>query len=108
MTATAALESLGKDIGRVLFNPDRVRSRAVKIVSLTISPTEQLSTFSFVLKAYGLKTLLGIRGVVHTTSDSVIVLEAPTTSVSAGTVTVTLGTTGGNSKVRHYIIIGEV
>lgn len=108
MTATAALASLGKDIGRVLFDPDRVRSRAIKMVSLMVSPTDQGSTFSFKLSAYGLTTLIGIRGVAHTTADSVIVLEAPTTSVSEGTVTITVGTTGGSSKARHYIITGEV
>jgi len=53
----------------------------------------------------GIKRLLGVRGWRHTTEDSVIVRETPTTAVVNGILTITLGSTG-NSQKRAFLISG--
>lgn len=57
-------------------------------------------------KRFGITRLLGIKGFAHTTLNSVIVTENPTTTVDNGILTATLGSTGGASKVRMLMIVG--
>jgi len=57
-------------------------------------------------KQFGINRLLGIKGFGHTTLNSVIVTENPTTAVENGILTATLGSTAGASKVRVLMIVG--
>ncbi len=57
-------------------------------------------------KQFGIKRLLGIKGFGHSTLNSVIVTENPTTVVSNGILTATLGAVAGADKVRVLMIVG--
>lgn len=57
------------------------------------------------LTAYGGLYLKHIRGCVHSTANSILIEEAPTTAVSAGTLTITLGGSGANNLVRVYRVL---
>ncbi len=63
-------------------------------------------TIAVPLKNYGIKSLLDIKGTVHTTANSVLVAEAPTTSVSSGTLTITIGGSSVDNKIRVYTVVG--
>ena len=56
---------------------------------------------------FGISTLLGIHGWVHTTTGSVVAIESPTTSVTSGVLTVTVGGSEVSDKLRVYEILGE-
>lgn len=56
------------------------------------------------LTDYGATTVVGILGFVETTAGSVVVQEQPTTAVSSGTLTITVGGSSVTSKVRNYIV----
>ena len=60
-------------------------------------------TIAVDLSDYGAEGIDWIRGFVHSTEDSVLVDEAPTTSVTTGTLTITIGTTLANKK-RTYLV----
>jgi len=60
-------------------------------------------TFTFTLSKAGATTIIGVEGWIATTSGSVVVAEAPTTSVTTGTLTVTVGGSTDN-KERFYIL----
>ena len=63
-------------------------------------------TFTLILANYGVTTIEGITGYVHTATDSVVAEEAPTTSVTTGTLTVAVGGTAVTAK-RVYKIEGD-
>lgn len=63
---------------------------------------DSTDTFTVDLTKYG--SFSGIIGFVHTTTGSVVVQEQPTTSVSSGTLTVTVGGSSVTGKIRHYWI----
>ncbi len=63
-------------------------------------------TIAVDIAIYGMSTLLGVLGYIHTTEDSVVVQEQPTTAVSGTTVTLTVGGSTDNKK-RFYKIIAE-
>ena len=67
---------------------------------------DDADTFTVDLSAYGATKLLGISGWIATTSGSVVAAEAPTTSVTTGTLTVTVGGSTDN-KERYYRIYVE-
>ena len=60
-------------------------------------------TLSVDLSKYGCNALLGIIGFEHTTVNSVVVQEQPTTTMSGSTVTITVGGTAATG-ARHYLI----
>ena len=70
----------------------------------TAATADSDDTIAFALSTYGAKTIEGITGYVHTTEDSIIIAEAPTTSVTTGTLTVTLGGSSQDDKKRCYRI----
>ena len=73
----------------------------------TTTAAESDDTFTIILKNYGVTTIEAITGWVHTTEDSIIVEEAPTTSVTTGTLTVTVGGSSVDDKKRVYLIRGD-
>lgn len=61
--------------------------------------------FSITLADYGLTNVKSIIGFTHSTSNSVIITEDPTTVVAAGVLTVTVGGSTDNNK-RAFLIGG--
>ena len=76
------------------------------VIVKTPATADDNDTIALVLETYGISELLFVRGWVFSTVDSVVVAEAPTTSVTTGTLTVTLGAVGGANKVRVLEIVG--
>jgi len=62
-------------------------------------------TQTVTLSDYGITTLYFVKGYTHTTEGSVIIEEAPTTSVSEGVLTITVGGSTDN-KARAFLIGG--
>ena len=77
-----------------------------KIVITTPATADTGDTIDVTLASYGIGTLLGIDGYVHTTENSVMVAEDPTTSVTTGTLTITIGGSTVSDKKRVYELIG--
>lgn len=73
----------------------------------TYNEADSDDTFTVILQNYGITTIEAITGYQHTTEDSVITEEAPTTSVSSGTLTVTVGGSSNDDKKRVYRIVGD-
>ena len=85
-----------------------INSPGVKqIFATTPATADSGDTFDVVLAKHGVNTFVSISGVVHTTENSVIVGEEPTTSVTTGTLTVTVGGVAANDQKRVYTILGQ-
>jgi len=56
-------------------------------------------------KKFGITRLLGITGWTHSTTDSVVIEEAPTTAVINNVLTITVGGSTDNKK-RFFIVYG--
>ena len=56
------------------------------------------NTIAITLADYGITTVLGIHGYTHTTDGTVVVVEAPTTAVASGVLTITIGGTSANQR----------
>lgn len=93
--------SSGCTIREVLPNPGVV---CIKIE--TAATVDDGDTIAVTLADYGMKTLEGVIGFIHTTTDSVIVQEQPTTSVTSGVATITVGGSTDDKK-RVYFLFGD-
>ncbi len=70
------------------------------------STTSELTAHTVNIKEeFGMDRVLGILGNAHTTEDSVIVTEAPTTIVNNGVLEIRVPASNDNVK-RVYLIIG--
>jgi len=80
----------------------------VRIIVPTAATANSGDTFTVTLSQHGISPtgLIGVLGWVHTTANSVVVQEQPTTSVAAGVLTVTVGGSSVTNKGRYYEIIG--
>ena len=78
-----------------------------RIILTTSADAAEGQTVAVTLANYGISKLLFVQGWVQTTANSVVVGEAPTTAVSSGVLTITIGTGGGSSKVRVFEIMGS-
>lgn len=76
-----------------------------KIVLETANTADTADTIAVDMSDYGCATLLGVVGYVHTTEDSVIVEEAPTTAVASGVATITIGGSSVSNKKRVYEVL---
>ena len=65
--------------------------------------TDDTDTIAVDLTDYGATGIDWIIGYIHTTTDSVLVQEQPTTSVTTGTLTITVGGSTDNKK-RTYLV----
>lgn len=63
-------------------------------------------TIAITLQDYGMKTIEGILGFTHSTTDSIVITEAPSTAVSSGVLTITVGGSTDNKK-RVFLVYGE-
>lgn len=75
-----------------------------KIIRVKLDATaDDTDTLEVDLTAYGCTNIDGIVGFTESTTGSVVITEAPTTAVSSGTLTITVGGTTDN-KARTFII----
>ena len=72
----------------------------------TAATVDNADTFTMTLADYGMATVEAVLGFAHSTTDSIVITEAPTTSVTAGVLTVTVGGSTANKK-RVFLIFGE-
>lgn len=84
---------------------DQIR-QLKSVVIETANTVDAGDTITVTLGNYGLTTLLGVLGYKHTTDNSVVVTENPTTAVSAGVLTLTVVAGSDNDK-RVYVLIGQ-
>jgi len=76
----------------------------VKVIQVVTPATaDNGDTVAVDLTDYGASNIHGILGFTESTTGSVVITEAPTTSVSSGTLTITIGGSTAN-KVRTFII----
>lgn len=78
-----------------------------EIVLKTIDTADAADTIAVDLTKYGIKSdgFLGVLGFKHTTNNSVSAQEQPTTTVSSGTLTITIPS-GTDNDARFYLIKG--
>ena len=72
----------------------------------TADTVDNSDTIAITLADYGMKTIEAILGFTHSTTDSVVITEAPTTSVTSGVLTITVGGSTSNKK-RVFIVYGS-
>jgi len=68
--------------------------------------TDGGDTIAITLADYGITTFQAILGQTHSTTDSIVITEAPTTAVSDGVLTITVGGSTADKK-RVFIVWGE-
>jgi hypothetical protein len=86
---------------------DSTLSSGVKeLIVVTPATADNSDTIAIVMKSFGIKSILSIFVNAHDTEDSIVTTEAPTTSVTTGTLTVTLGAVAGSNKKRVITIRG--
>ena len=97
MTAISASDITNTEVSPAL---------GTKIIKTKIAATagDSDSTFTVDLDAFGASNIDGIVGFKETTAGQVIVQEQPTTAVSSGTLTVTIGGSSVDSTARTYFI----
>lgn len=76
-------------------------SGSIKIV--TDATVDDGDTIAVDLNQYGASGIDYILGFTHSTTDSIVITEAPTTAVSASILTITVGGTTDNKK-RVFIV----
>jgi len=62
-------------------------------------------TYAIDIAAYGGTKVLGVLGFIHTTIDSIIVQEQPTTAVTGTTLTITVGGSAATGKRFYRVFI---
>ena len=89
------------------FKAFETRAPLIEIYAHTDDATvDDGDTFTITLADYGATAIRAIHGFIETTADSIVAAEAPTTAVSAGVLTVTVGGST-DDKVRSYFIFWE-
>lgn len=81
------------------------RFKAGYITTANTADTADTVTIDF-YKEFGITRLMAVVGFVHTTENSVIVVEAPTTSVVGTEVAIVVGGSTVSNKKRCYILYG--
>ena len=91
-------------LGEVGTKTEIAPNLGVKMIQLVTAATVvSADTLTVDLADYGCSNIHGILGFVETTEGSVIVQEQPTTAVSTGTLTITVGGSAVTG-IRTYII----
>ena len=91
-------------LGDVATVIEMAPNAGVKMLCATVAATvDDGDTFTIDLSDYGCTNIHGIIGFQKGTTGSAITTEAPSTSVSSSTLTVTVGG-GDDNKVRSFII----
>uniref|UniRef100_A0A6M3IM85 Uncharacterized protein n=1 Tax=viral metagenome TaxID=1070528 RepID=A0A6M3IM85_9ZZZZ len=76
-----------------------------EIVVVTPATADAADTITLTLSNYGARYFAHINGVAHTTENSVIVQEDPTTAVSSGVLTITIGGSATNKKRIYRVLL---
>ena len=76
-----------------------------EILVETTDTADDTDTIAITLADYGMTAVKTVKGFTHSTSNSVIIVEAPTTSVTAGVLTITVGGSTDNKK-RVFLVGG--
>jgi hypothetical protein len=76
-----------------------------KLIVETPATADTADTIVIDLKKYACLYLKGIDGYVHTTANSGVVAEAPTTEVASGVLTITIGGSTVSDKARVYEVL---
>lgn len=85
---------------------EAVPALGAKILIVTVpATTDDGDTIPITLADHGMTTFLAILGQTHSTADSVVITEAPTTAVSSGVLTITVGGSTDDKK-RVFIVWG--
>ena len=91
-------------LGNVGTRTEIAPNMGVKMIQLVTDATvDDGDTITVDLSTYGCTNIHGILGFTESTTGSVVITEAPTTSVSSSTLTITVGGSTDN-KVRTFII----
>jgi len=91
-----------RDTGLTQFAND---NNPLKEIIVEIADTADTGdTVAITLADYGITTIAMIKGWVHTVDA--MALEAPTTAVSSGVLTITLGGTAADNLRRTYLVSG--
>lgn len=95
------------DISANVTVKDYIPNLGGKMIKIeTPATADDGDTIDVTLSNYGIKTVEAILGFTHSTTDSVIITEAPTTSVTSGVLTITIGGSTDNKK-RVFLIFGD-
>ena len=76
-----------------------------EIIVFADNTADDTDTIAIKLADYGITTLKYVKGYTHTTEGSLIIEEAPTTAVSTGTLTITIGGST-DDKARAFLVGG--
>lgn len=76
---------------------------ATQLLIETANTVDDTDTVVVAMDEYGATTALAVLGFTHSTEDSVIITEAPTTSVSGTDLTITVGGSTDNKK-RVFLV----
>jgi len=75
-------------------------------LTTTAETMDDGDTIAITMADYGMSTFQYVKGWIHTTLNSVLVAEDPTSAVSAGVLTLTIGGSTDN-KARTYEVGGQ-
>lgn len=81
----------------------RLETKVIRVV--TPNTADDTDTLDITLADFGITSVDGVIGFTHSTEDSVIIQEQPTTSVTSGVLTITIGGSTDDKK-RAFIIYG--
>ena len=91
-------------LGDVGTNTEITPNCGVKMIQVVTAATvDDAGTLTVDLSEFGCTNIHGIQGFSESTTGSIVVTEAPTTSVSSSTLTITVGGSADN-RVRTYIV----
>ena len=99
---TSGITVYEQDTGMSIVANSPYESKEIMVE--TASTVDDTDTFTITLANYGITDLKTIKGFTHTTNNSVIITEDPTTSVTTGVLTVTVG--GSTDDKKRVFIIG--
>lgn len=92
-------------LGAVGTRTEIAPNAGVKMIQLVTAATvDTADTITVDLSTYGCTNIHGIIGFAENTAGSIVVQEQPTTAVSSGTLTITVGGSTNSDTVRTYII----
>ncbi|HCX23115.1 MAG TPA: hypothetical protein DHN29_14440 [Cytophagales bacterium] len=104
MAATAGTITVyEQDTGNTLVSDSPFEYKEILVHVSDVA--DDTDTVAVTLANHGLTTFKYIKGYTHSTEGSIIIEEAPTTAVSSGVLTITIGGSTDN-KARVFIVGG--
>ena len=82
-----------------------INNKYKEVILETANDAVTADTLAVTLSTYGCTKFVGIVGQVHTTEDSVLIDEEPTTSVTSGVLTITVGGTAVTKKRTYRVLM---